>query len=408
LAVELTIHAHRGYVSGVIERNLAGPLRDLAGHYPVVTVTGPRQAGKTTLCRSVFPEKPYVSLEPLDVREAAAADPRGFLADHAGGAVIDEVQNVPGLVSYLQVDVDERPEPGRFVLTGSQNFGLTQTVTQSLAGRVGILHLLPPSLDELRRFPNPPADLLTTLWTGAYPRIHDRGIPADRWLADYVTTYVQRDVRQVLNVGDLESFATLLRLAAGRTAQEVNLSTLGGDAGVAHNTARAWLSVLEASFLCLRLPAWHRNTRKQAVKAPKLHLLDSGLICHLLGIRDPEQLRSHPLRGPIFESWVVAEVYKARVHRGLDARLSHYRDAKRLEVDLLAELGSAVVLLEAKSGATVAGDMLRPLHRLADALRAGGEHRSLDLRLVYGGAAGSRREDVSITSWSDVQALDWR
>jgi hypothetical protein len=408
LAIELTIHAHRGYFSEVIERNLAGPLRDLAGHYPVVTVTGPRQAGKTTLCRSVFPEKPYVSLEPLDVREAAAADPRGFLADHAGGAVIDEVQNVPGLVSYLQVDVDERPEPGRFVLTGSQHFGLTQTVTQSLAGRVGILHLLPPSLDELRRFPNPPADLLTTLWTGAYPRIHDRGIPADRWLADYVTTYVQRDVRQVLNVADLESFTTFLRLAAGRTAQEVNLSTLGGDAGVTHNTARAWLSVLEASFLCVRLPAWHRNARKQAVKAPKLHLLDSGLICHLLGIRDPDQLRHHPLRGAIFESWVVAEVYKARVHRGLDARLSHYRDAKRLEVDLLAELESAVVLLEAKSGATVAGDMLRPLHRLADGLRAGGEHRSLDLRLVYGGTASSRREDVSITTWSDVQALDWR
>lgn len=391
----------------MIERNLSGPLRDLARLYPVVTVTGPRQSGKTTLCRSVFPDKPYVSLEPLDVREAVSSDPRGFLTDHAGGAIVDEVQHVPGLLSYLQVEVDERPEPGRFVLTGSQHFGLTDTIAQSLAGRAGILHLLPPSLDELRRFPNPPTDLPSTLWTGAYPRIHDRGIPAERWLADYVTTYVQRDVRQVLNVGDLEAFATFLRLAAGRTAQEVNLSTLGGDAGVAHNTARAWLSVLEASFLCLRLPAWHRNARKQAVKAPKLHLLDSGLVCHLLGIRDPQQLRTHPLRGAIFESWVVSEVYKARVHRGLDPRLSHYRDAKRLEVDLLVELGASVVLLEAKSGATVAGDMLRPLHRLAEMLRVGGEHRPLDLRLVYGGDAGSRREDVAITAWSDVQSLGW-
>lgn len=392
----------------MIERNLATPLRNLAGLYPVVTVTGPRQAGKTTLCRAVFPDKPYVSLEPLDVREAATADPRGFLAEHAAGAVFDEVQHVPGLLSYLQVEVDEHPEPGRFVLTGSQHFGLTQTIAESLAGRTGVLHLLPPSLDELRRFPQPPDDLLATLWMGAYPRIHDRGIPADRWLADYLTTYVQRDVRQVLNIGDLASFTTFLGLAAGRTAQEINLSALGGDAGVAHNTARAWLSVLEASFLCTRIPAWHRNVRKQMVKAPKLHFLDSGLVCHLLGIRDPEQLRHHPQRGAIFESWAAAEVYKARAHRGLTPQLAHYRDAKRLEVDLLVELKNSVALLEAKSGATIAGDMLRPLHRLAEALHVSGEHRALDLRFVYGGTDTSRREHVAVTSWRDIQNLDWQ
>ncbi len=389
-------------------RNIAGPLEELARQYPVVTVTGPRQAGKTTLSRQTFPDKAYVSLEPLDTREAAAADPRGFLAEFAAGAVIDEVQHVPQLLSYLQVEVDERPDAGRFVLTGSQHFGLVDSIAQSLAGRTGILHLLPPSFDELQRFAHPPDDLLTTLWMGAYPRIHDRGIPADRWLADYVTTYVQRDVRQVLKVVDLASFASFLRLAAGRTAQEVNLSDLGGDAGVTHNTARAWLSVLEASFLCVRLPAWHRNVRKQAVKSPKLHFLDSGLVCHLLGIRDPEQLRHHPLRGAVFESWVVAEIWKARVHRGLDTRLSHYRDAKRLEVDVLVELVNSLALVEAKSGATVAGDMLRPLHRLVEGLRASGEHRALDLRLVCGGAERHRREGVAVTPWSDIQALDWR
>jgi len=391
----------------VIERDAARPLRELARHYPVVTVTGPRQAGKTTLCRHVFTDKPYVSLEALDIRAGAAADPRGFLAEYGAGAVIDEVQHVPGLLSYLQVEVDERPEPGRFVVTGSQHFGLADSIAQSLAGRTGILHLLPPSLDELQRFPHPPRDLLSTLWMGAYPRIHDRRIPADRWLADYVATYVQRDVRQVLNVGDLESFSTFLRLAAGRTAQEVNLSALGADAGVTHNTARAWLSVLEASFLCVRIPAWHRNVRKQAVKAPKLHLLDSGLVCNLLGIREPEQLRHHPLRGAIFESWVVAEIYKARLHRGRDARISHYRDAKRLEVDVLVERSDCVTLVEAKSGATVTGDMFRSLHALADALRAGGEHRRLDRRLVYGGATRHRREGIVVTPWNDIQTLDW-
>ena len=222
----------------MIERNLSPILRNLLNQYPVVTVTGPRQSGKTTLCRAVLPDRPYVSLEPLDVRDYARSDPRGFLAEYPNGAVLDEVQNAPDLLGYLQVEVDARPEPGRFLLTGSQHFGLSAAVSQSLAGRVGVLHLLPLSIGEVRRFPSPPADLFTTLFTGAYPRIHDRGIPPERWLSDYVATYVQRDVRQVLNVGDLETFTTFLRLCAGRSGQELNLSSLGADAGVTHNTAR--------------------------------------------------------------------------------------------------------------------------------------------------------------------------
>ena len=391
----------------MITRNLARPLRQLARIYPVVTVTGPRQSGKTTLCRSVFPRKAYVSLEPMDVRSAVAEDPRGFLQEYRAGVVIDEVQHVPDLLSYLQVEVDERPAPGRFILTGSQHFGLSHAVTQSLAGRTGMLQLLPLSLDELRRFDRAPTDLFTTLWAGAYPRIHDRGIPADRWLADYVTTYVQRDVRQVLNIGDLESVTTFLRLCAWRTAQEVNLSTLGADAGVNHNTARAWLSVLETSFLCVRLPAWHPNVRKQMVKAPKLHFLDSGLVCHLLGIRTPDQLRHHPLRGSIFESWLVAEIYKAQAHRGAVPRLWHYRDAKRLEVDAIVEMTDALALVEAKSGATVGAEAIEPLRRLAAALHAHREHRRLALRLVYGGDDRLRRGDVTIVPWHDVQRAGW-
>ena len=390
------------YPPVMIERTLSTKLRELAGYYPIVTVTGPRQSGKTTLCRACFPDRPYVSLERHDTRDAARTDPRGFLETVADGAVLDEVQHVPELLSYLQAEVDERPEPGRFVLTGSQHFGLTEQVAQSLAGRTGVLFLLPPSLDELRRFPEPPASLWETLWAGAYPRIHDRRIPADRWLADYVTTYVQRDVRQVLRVGDLQTFTTFLKLCAGRTGQVVNLSSLGGDAGVSHNTARAWLSVLETSLLVFRLPPWHRNLKKQLVKAPKLHFLDAGLACHLLGIRSPEQLRHHPLRGAIFESWCVSEVYKARAHRGLSADLFYFRDHKGLEVDLVVETGDAVLLGEMKSGATIAGDFFGPLTRLAGLLGKTGDWRPVRQIVFYGGVERQRRNDALALPWSAI------
>lgn len=233
------------------------------------------------------------------MRSYAVGDPRGFLEEHAEGAVLDEVQHVPELLSYLQAEVDLRPDPGRFVLTGSQHFGLSQSISQSLAGRTTVLTLLAPSLGELRRFESAPRTLFETLWSGAYPRIFDRGIPPARFLADYVTTYVQRDVRQVLAVADLSAFTSFLRLCAAHAGREVNLSALGADAGVTHKTARAWLSVLEASYLVFLIPSWKRNFRKQVVKRPKLAFFDSGLLCHLLGIGEPEQLRHHPLRGAV-------------------------------------------------------------------------------------------------------------
>ena len=278
----------------IIDRNLATPLLDRMRHYPVVTVTGPRQSGKTTLCRTILPDRPYVSLEGMDVRLYAREDPRGFLREYSDGAVIDEVQRAPELTSYLQEVIDDDPAPGRFVLTGSQHFGLGEAVSQSLAGRVGVLYLLPPGLDELARFGRPSPSLLDVLWTGAYPRIHDRRIPADVWLRDYFTTYVERDVRSLRNVADLEAFSAFVRLAAGRTASEVGLSALASDVGVRHNTVRAWLSVLDASFLCFRMPAYRSNVRKRWIKAPKLHFLDSGLACHLLGSGPPRNCGTIP------------------------------------------------------------------------------------------------------------------
>ncbi|WP_420464153.1 ATP-binding protein [Candidatus Palauibacter sp.] len=388
----------------VIDRNLADPLRRRLRHYPVVTVTGPRQSGKTTLCRTVLADRPYVSLESIDMRTYAREDPRGFLGGYRHGAVIDEVQRAPDLTSYLQGVVDEDPAPGRFVLTGSQHFGLAEAVSQSLAGRVGILHLLPPGLDELARFGGPPPSLLRALWTGAYPRIHDRGIPADVWLRDYLATYVERDVRSLRNVTDLEAFSGFVRLAAGRTATEVNLSALAGDVGVRHNTVRAWLSVLEASFLAFRVSAYRRNVRKRQVKAPKLHFLDTGLACHLLGIRSPEELRHHPLRGQIFESWVASEVFKAAAHRGEDPRLHHYR-AAGTEVDLVVDRGSRLILVEAKSGSTVAPRFFSGMRTLGDALEK--SELTVERRLVYGGDLRHQRGGTEIVPWDRMLEIAW-
>lgn len=390
-----------------VRRNLQGPLTELASDYPVVAVTGPRQSGKTTLCRQAFPDKPYVSLEALDNRRYAVDDPRGFLQEYREGAILDEVQRVPDLFSYLQGEVDERPEPGRFILTGSQHFGLTEAITQSLAGRIAILHLLPPSLDELARFGKLPNDLWTQVWTGAYPRIYDLGLDPARWLADYATTYVQRDVRQVLNVADLEAFSTFLQLVAGRTGSELHLSSLGADAGVTHPTVRSWLSVLEASFLLTRLPAWHRSHRKRVVKTPKVHLLDTGFACHLLGITEPQQLRRHPLRGALFESWVVSEVLKSRMHRGLPARMFHLREPRGAEVDLLVEAGDRLIAVEAKSGATVAPDFFKALARLAADVAEREPHLTFDARVVYGGEGSQRRSTATVIPWSRIHDHEW-
>jgi uncharacterized protein len=389
----------------MIQRTLQGKLKELAGYYPAVMVTGPRQSGKTTLCRMTWPERRYVSLESLDSRDFARNDPRGFLAEFSHDVIIDEVQHVPELFNYLQSDVDDRPDPGRFIMTGSQHFGLSQSISQSLAGRCGILELLPPNLEELRGFSNVPSDLFSLLWQGAYPRIYDQNIPAHQWLADYTATYIQRDVRQVINVSDLQAFSGFLKLCAGRTGQELNFSTLGSDAGVSHNTARAWISVLEASYIVHRLPAWHANIRKQVVKTPKLHFLDSGLACYLLGIREPDQLRLHPLRGAIFESWVVSEIYKSRLHSGTEPDLFHYREARGPEIDLLVKQGPQLAAVEIKSGTTINEDFFKNIKRFADRMKDEGQKRRIQSYIVYGGDNSQKRSLGQVISWKQIQEI---
>jgi predicted AAA+ superfamily ATPase len=386
-----------------IARDLATTLAEVARYYPVVAVTGPRQSGKTTLCRALFSQKPYVSLEALDDRQFALEDPRGFLRQYPDGAILDEVQRVPQLLSYLQGEVDADPRPGRFVITGSQQIDLHAQVSQSLAGRVGMLQLLPLAWNELQRFANHPDDLWTAVWQGGYPRIPAAGIPPDRWLKDYIATYVERDVRQLLHVADLLAFTAFMRLCAGRTAQELNLSSLGADAGVSHNTARAWLSVLESSYLVQRIPARHGNARKQVVRAPKLHFVDTGLACALLGIQSPQQLVTHPLRGALFETWVVSEALKARLNAGLSSQLSHYRETRGLEVDLVVDGPAGSLAVEVKSGETLASDWLAGLHAFA----ARPSELPVVLRLVYGGVQRQVRQGVEVLPWREIPSVQW-
>lgn len=376
----------------MIERDLAQNLKQAAEWYPVITLTGPRQSGKTTLSKAVFPDHSYVNLEAPDTREWAMTDPRGFLKQFEGGVILDEIQNTPELPSYIQESVDIDDQPGRFVLTGSHHLAISESVAQSLAGRTAVLHLLPLSHGELSRSEGFNDNVWELVFKGGYPRIHDRDIPASRWLSDYVSTYVQRDVRQILNVADLNAFTTFLRLAAGRTSQEVNLSDLGSDSGVSHNTARAWLSVLDASFLTWQVPAFAKNFRKRLVKSPKLHFLDSGLICFLLGIRSSEQLLTHPLRGAIFESWVASETFKFFVHKGQSpAHLSHLRVTRAEEIDLVLE-GPELVLIETKSAATVSSSFFKNILKLQDELGARGA-------VVYAGDASQKRGDCDVVAW---------
>ncbi len=382
----------------MIPRTLAETLLRLARNFPVVAVTGPRQSGKTTLARAVFADKPYVSLEDPIERTFAMEDPRGFLARFEKGAVFDEAQRWPDLFSYLQGMVDTERAPGRFVLTGSQQFGLLAGVTQSLAGRVGLTRLLPLTFDEMPAS-SQQLTIDSMLLLGGYPLLHSQPIMASDWFASYVATYIERDVRQVLNVQDMGAFQRFLRLCAGRSGQLLNLSTLAGEAGISHSTARAWLSVLESSDLVFLLPPYHRNFGKRLVKTPKLYFLDSGLACWLLGVRSPEVLALHPSRGALFETWVVAEFVKGRFNLGVPADLYFWRDNNGLEADLVFEIGTRLQPVEIKSGQTVTRDYLRAGQ--ASGRFAGDE--ALPPWLIYGGNESYERSGVRVLGWRETR-----
>lgn len=336
----------------MITRDLQPELLRAAAEYPVVTLLGPRQSGKTTLARMAFPDKPWVSLEDPDVRLSAAADPRGFLAQYAQGAILDEVQRLPELLSYLQGWVDRDPTAkGRFILTGNHQPRLPAAIGQSLAGRTAVLTLWPLTVPELRQYGRA-LNVWDLVVRGSYPRVHEDALDARRFYASYVQTYVERDVRALVQLRDLTLFQKFLVLLAGRVGQVVNLSSLGNDAGVTTPTLRQWLSVLQASFLVLPLTPYHANVGKRVIKSPKLYFADVGLAAYLLGIQTAEQAQRDPLRGALYENLWVAEIWKQLAHQGEAPDLHFYRDSNGNEVDLLVRQGGRLHALEIKSAAT--------------------------------------------------------
>ena len=379
------------------ERKIASRVLQLAGQYPVVTVTGPRQSGKTTLAKMLFQDWAYVNLESINDRQFAQEDPVGFLRQFEDGrAIIDEVQRVPELLSQIQVMVDENPRPGHFLLTGSQNFALSRGIAQSLAGRTALCTLLPFSLSELGASVRL-MELNEVLWKGFFPKIHDRGVsPADE-LSFYVQTSLERDVRAIENIRNLRSFTTFLRLAAGRTGQVLNVSSLAADAGISPKVASDWLSVLEASYIVRLLEPWHANLNKRLTKAPKLYFTDVGLAAHLIGIGDSGQLVAHPSRGALFETMVVGECFKDLLNRGSPASINYYRDSNHNEIDLVMTENGRSKLVEIKSGETYSDDWMSTIRRLEPQF---GE--DCEKVVVYGGTKTQHRNGYDVLSWREL------
>jgi len=392
---------------------MASVLRHRLKSYPVAFLTGPRQSGKTTLARSTFPDFEYVSLENLQTREEAVGDPRGFLMrfEKTGGVIFDEAQRAPDLFSYLQQIVDEG-RSGPYVLTGSQNFLLASQISQSLAGRTTILELMPFSLaeivqrkaktvddlfhDETREDGEIRFSLDEILARGFFPRIHDRGLEPYVWLDDYVRTYVERDVRMLAGIGDLDSFTRFVSLCAGRTGQLLNRTSLGADAGVDQTTVKRWLSLLQASYIVTLLKPHHENFRKRLVKAPKIYFVDPGLLCDLLGIRDTAHLPSHPLRGQIVENLVINEIQKIFLNSGQRPQMFFWRDQSGHEIDLLLDVGGRRIPVEIKSGKTVAADFFKGLNYYK---KLSGAERGI---LVYGGTESYMRQGHRVLSWAQL------
>jgi predicted AAA+ superfamily ATPase len=387
----------------MITRRATQKLLQLASQFKAVAVIGPRQSGKTTLVKELFPGKPYVTLEDPDTRRYALEDPRGFLATYPNGAVFDEVQRTPELFSYLQGILDNSADAGQFILTGSNNFLLQQTITQSLAGRVAYLQLLPFSLGELygpRDQEIPSMDRI--LLDGFYPPIHDRKIAPQDWYPNYLRTYVERDVRQIKNVSDLIVFERFIRLLAGRTGQELNMTSIAVEVGVDTKTIQAWIGILESSFIIFLLRPHFRNFNKTITKRPKVYFYDTGLICSLLGINDENQLRSHPIRGNLFETFVVSELVKKRTNAGREISLFYWRDKTGREVDVVIDDGTSLLPLEIKSGKTVHQEFFK---NLLYWLKLSGNDKGV---VLYGGDQRQERSNgITIVGWEQLAEDDF-
>ncbi len=378
---------------------MAKSIIDALKAMPAVTITGPRQSGKTTLVKNLLPGYKYINLEDLEIRAFALDDPKGFLKTAGQKAIFDEIQHVPQLFSYLQVEIDATARNGMYVLTGSNNFLLMQSISQSLAGRVAIFHLLPFSQDEI--YPTVDITLEEVIHKGFYPRLFQQIKNYHNWYADYISTYIEKDVRRLINVGDINSFRDFLKLCAARTGQLINFSEIGNELSVSYQTVKRWLSVLETGYILFRLNPYSKNLNKRIVKSSKIYFYDTGLLCYLLGIKTPEDLQYHYLRGFIFESYVIAELKKYICNRTLNADTWFYRDSNGNEVDVIIEAPGMLKAIEIKSGKTIVKQFFKGLNYWH---KVSGSEKS-EQYLIYAGDDKQMRSDSIVLNWHSISEI---
>lgn len=385
----------------MINRDAASKIQELAGKFPVIGLLGPRQSGKTTLAKTLFRGKPYVSFENQDTLLAATSDPRGFLAKYSEGAVFDEIQRAPHLFSYLQGIIDENPsKTGLFLLTGSQNFLLLENITQSLAGRIAFVQLLPFSYHELRTTEWGDSKLDFLLLHGGYPRLYDKDIAALDFYPNYILTYVERDVRQIKNINDLAIFQRFLRVCATRVGQIVNYASIGNDCGIDKKTVVSWLGILETSFIATTLRPFYNNLGKRLLQMPKLYFYDTGLCCSLLEIENEMQLANHPLRGALFENFVLLELLKGRFNRGLRSNFYFWRDRTGNEIDILIDKADGAIPIEIKASATYDKSFLKGINywkKIQPGITRG--------FLIYTGEESFQQQETAIINWKELDGI---
>ena len=384
----------------MIKRELTKIINELRNKFPVITLTGPRQSGKTTILKSIYNDIPYVSLEDIDIRNNAIRDPRGFLSNFPQGAVLDEAQRAPELFSYIQGIVDEKRDI-HFVLAGSQNFLLLQSITQSLAGRAAILKLLPFGLSELSAEGISFDNYEEVIYRGLYPGLYDKEIKPSFFYPSYISTYLEKDVRQIKNIENLNSFSNFLQLCAGRAGQLLNLNSLATDAGISPNTAKSWLSILEASYIIYYLQPYHKNYNKRIIKNSKLYFYDTGLICSLLGIESAQQVRTYYLKGALFENLIINELLKNRLHKGQIQRFYFWQNKTKQEIDLIIDTVQGPLPFEIKSGMTMNDSYFSNLKYWQ---KLTGEE-SKNLNVIYGGDINLSTSNGNYISWQSLKMI---
>jgi len=379
----------------MIPRHITPLLRDRLEKFPVLSLTGPRQSGKTTLLRNEFPDYKYFNLERIDLRELILSDPVGFLNDQGSKVIFDEAQRIPELFSYIQVISDERATPGQYILSGSQSFLMNDHISQSLAGRTHISHLMP---FDMREISLPSQHISQTIFNGFYPRLHQSKIKPTEFYPSYIQTYVERDVRSLKAVENLNSFSRFLGLCAGRTGQILNLSSLANDAGISVNTAKSWLSLLEASFIIFRIYPFHKNFNKRMIKAPKLYFYDSGLACSLLKIKHAESIKTHFLYGALYENLIISEIIKTHYHSGENPSIYYWRESNGVEIDCIIEKSNQKILaIEIKGGETFNKDYLKNLKNFP------APEENVEKYVVYTGKESMKISGINIIGQDDFR-----